>query len=217
MNHCNPKIHVKWFQSFQIWFSHICSWLSARENYMFTYQCRTKDKKMYILVQKIISCKPCLSSQLWNVTSLQRSRVMLTFKFLEKLRLETVITINNITECPAPMTHPRFAFCLKMKRNLNDQQHAWNTQLLKAICYKAEQSTRSWLQPLSVSTETQVLNNKSDVPGVMIFKGSLAIIRTEDKRDDVAGDGLILNSAEFLFHFQLCLSKHSPLNTETHY
>lgn len=53
------------------------------------------------------------------------------------------------------MTHLRFVFCHQMNRNVNDHQYIGNTQLLKAICNKAEQSTRSWLY-LYESVERQL-------------------------------------------------------------
>lgn len=56
----------------------------------------------------------------------------------------------------------------------------------------------------------------------MTFKGSLAVIWMDAKRDGAAVDGpevscLVLNSADFLFRSQLFLSKHFSLNTATRY
>lgn len=76
---------------------------------------------------------------------------------MEKLSQETVITPNYIIPLP------------------RDHLHTLNTQLLKAIRYEAEQSTKSCLQLLSGSAE-EALNNESDVSGVVIFKCSLAVI-----------------------------------------
>lgn len=115
------------------------------------------------------------------------------------------------------MTHSGFVFCLQMNWILSDHQHTWNAQLPKAICYKAEQSTRSGLQLLSV------LNNESDVTVVMIFKGSLNNTWAGAKRGGMAVDSLEISKMMACLKFywfsfppcELILNKHSPLSLET--